>query len=89
LEVVIMERRLFVLGMIQIVLVALFLSIPLPAEEIVPSIWAAIPLQIDGQIEDWTGAALTSEKVSGSITHRNDGGTLYLFKNPKSLTPST
>ena len=85
-----MKRRLFVLGMIQIVLVALFLSIPLPAEEIVPSIWTATPLQIDGQIEDWTGAALTSEKGVGvDYAFRNDGRELYvllIFKNPKSLS---
>jgi len=85
-----MKRRLFVLGMIQIVLVALFLSIHLPAEEIVPSIWTATPLQIDGQIEDWTGAALTSEKGIGvNYAFRNDGRELYvllIFKNPKSLS---
>jgi len=85
-----MNRHLFVLGMIQIVLAALFLSIPLPAEEIVPSIWTATPLQIDGQIEDWTGAALTSEKGIGvDYAFRNDGRELYvllIFKNPKSLS---
>src|SRR4030042_2683003 len=85
-----MKRRLFVLGMIQIVLVALFLSIPLPADESVPSIWTATPLQIDGQIEDWTGAALTSEKGIGvDYAFRNDGRELYvllIFKNPKSLS---
>lgn len=77
-------------GVIQIGLLSLFLSLPLPAEQVVPSGWAATPLQVDGQVEDWTGAALSTEKGIGvDYAFRNDGRDLYvllIFKNPKSLS---
>jgi hypothetical protein len=76
--------------MIRIGLLSLVISIPITAEQVVPSTWAATPLQIDGQTEDWTGTALTTEKGSGvDYAFRNDGRDLYIlliFKNPKSLS---
>ncbi len=85
-----MRRRPLILGMIQLILFSLSVSILLPAEEAVPSTWTATPLKIDGQTEDWTGAALTAEKGLGvDYAFRNDGRDLYvllIFKNPKSLS---
>ncbi len=85
-----MIKRPFILALIQIITIPLFVSIYLPAEEIVQSIWTAAPLQIDGQIEDWAGAAVTSEKGAGvDYAFRNDGRDLYvllIFKNPKFLS---
>jgi len=85
-----MRRSSLIMGMVKVGLLALIISSPLPAEEVVPSAWATTPIQIDGQIEDWTGAALATEKGIGvDYAFRNDGRGLYvlvIFKNPKSLS---
>ena len=79
-----------ILGLIQIVTLILFVPISLPAENIILSTWTASPLQIDGQIEDWAGDAVTSEKSIGvDYAFRNDGRNLYvlfIFKDPKFLS---
>lgn len=85
-----MRRRPFVVGIIVIIGLFVFLSISLPAGEIVRSTWAKSPLQIDGQIEDWAGDAVTSEKsISVDYAFRNDGRDLYvlvIFRDPKFLS---
>jgi hypothetical protein len=85
-----MLKNKLILGLIQIVALSLFSSINLPAENIVQSTWTASPLQIDGQSEDWTGDAVTSEKGLGvDYAFRNDGRDLYvllIFKDPKFLS---
>jgi hypothetical protein len=85
-----MKRYPFIPGMALLCALSLFVSASLRAEEIVPSAWTASPLQIDGQSEDWTGAAVTSEKGIGvDYAFRNDGRDLYIlliFKDPKSLS---
>jgi len=85
-----MIKNRLILGLIQIFAFSLFPSIALPAENIVQSTWTASPLQIDGQIQDWTGNAVTSEKgVAVDYAFRNDGRDLYvlfIFKNPKFLS---
>jgi len=83
------KNRLF-LGLARIVIPFLFVSISLPAENIIQSVWAASPLLIDGQSEDWSGDAVTSEKSAGvDCAFRNDGRNLYIlliFKDPKFLS---
>jgi hypothetical protein len=79
-----------ILSIIQIAALCFFASICLPAEEIVQSTWTASPPQIDGQNQDWTGEAVTSEKGAGvDYAFRNDGRDLYIlliFKDPKFLS---
>jgi len=80
------------LNMVLIPIFALFLSAPgiLSPEEIVQSKWAATPLDIDGQIAEWQGEAMSSQKNAGvEYALRNDGTNLYVlfvFKNPKYLS---
>jgi len=85
-----MIRNKLILGLIQVAALSLFAMTVLPAENTVQSIWTASPLQIDGQGEDWTGDAVTSEKGVGvDYAFRNDGRDLYvllIFKDPKFLS---
>ncbi len=85
-----MQKNKLILGLIQVITLSLFSSIVLPAENIVQSNWTTSPLQIDGQSQDWTGGAVTSEKrVAVDYAFRNDGRDLYvlfIFKNPKFLS---
>jgi len=79
-----------ILGFVQLVTLLLFVSISLPAQNVVQSTWTAPPPQIDGRNEDWTGDAVTSEKGVGvDYAFRNDGRDLYvllIFKDPKFLS---
>src|SRR4030042_6248766 len=79
-----------ILGPIPVVTLIFFVPISLPAENIIQSTWTASPPQIDGQIEDWAGDAVTSEKSIGvDYAFRNDGRNLYvlfIFKDPKFLS---
>jgi hypothetical protein len=85
-----MIKRTFISALIQFITLPLFVSVSLPAEKIVQSTWTAAPLQIDGQNQDWTGDAVTSEKSAGvDYAFRNDGRDLYIlliFKDPKFLS---
>jgi hypothetical protein len=85
-----MKRHPFILSLIGIGALSIVLSVALRADEIVQSVWTASPLQIDGQSEDWTGSAVTSEKgIKVDYAFRNDGRDLYIllvFKDPKSLS---
>jgi hypothetical protein len=85
-----MIRNKLILGLIQVAALSLFAMTVLPAENTVQSTWTASPLQIDGQSQDWTGDAATTEKGVGvDYAFRNDGRDLYvllIFKDPKSLS---
>jgi len=77
-------------GLIQISVLMLFVPAVLTAGEIVQSKWAAPPPSIDGQIEEWQGDAMSSQKNVGvEYALRNDGSNLYaifIFKDPKFLS---
>jgi hypothetical protein len=79
-----------VLGLIPIILLIFLPTTSLPAEDIVQSTWAQTGVQVDGQIGDWTGAAVTTQKSAGvDFAFRNDGRDLYavlIFKDPKFLS---
>ncbi len=66
------------------------LAATISAQEIVQSKWAAAPPAIDGQIEEWQGETMSSQKSVGvEYALRNDGENLYIlfvFKNPKFLS---
>ena len=85
-----MKRNKPVLGSIQIIILLLLVSISLSAENIVQSTWPRSPVLIDGQIGDWSGGAVSSEKSAGvDYAFRNDGRDLYVllvFKDPKFLS---
>jgi len=78
------------LGFTQIIILLLLVSLSLAAENIVQSAWTKSPVLIDGQIEDWAGDAVSSEKSAGvDFAFRNDGRDLYvllIFKDPKFLS---
>ncbi|HUU37039.1 MAG TPA: hypothetical protein VMW46_02400 [Candidatus Desulfaltia sp.] len=83
------KMRSFV-GLIQIFALLILVPALLSAGEIVPSKWAAPPPSIDGQIEEWQGDTMTSQKNVGvEYALRNDGSNLYvlfIFKDPKYLS---
>jgi hypothetical protein len=85
-----MIKNRLILGLAQVVALLLFISISLPAQDVVQSTWTAPPPQIDGRSEDWSGDAVTSEKGVGvDYAFRNDGRDLYIlliFKDPKFLS---
>jgi hypothetical protein len=78
------------LGLFGVIALVLWVAIPLPAENIVQSIWTASPIQVDGQVGEWTGDAVTLEKSAGvDYAFRNDGRDLYIllmFREPKYLS---
>lgn len=59
-------------------------------EDLVQSVWAAQPLSIDGQSNDWSGVELTTEKkVKVDYAVRNNAENLYvlfIFKDPEYLS---
>lgn len=85
-----MKKIRFYAGLIQISALLLLVPAVLSAGEIVPSKWAAPPPSIDGQIEEWHGDTMTSQKNVGvEYALRNDGSNLYvlfIFKDPKYLS---
>jgi hypothetical protein len=85
-----MKKIRFHIGLIQIFALLFLVPLLLCAGEIVPSKWAAPPPNIDGQIEEWQGDTMSSQKnVKVEYALRNDGSNLYvlfIFKDPKYLS---
>jgi hypothetical protein len=72
-------------------LAILALSLPVLGEDkIVASQWAAAPVKIDGQSDDWAAEALNSDKkTSVDYAFRNDDKNLFVlvvFKDPRFLS---
>ena len=77
-------------GLIQVSALLFIVPVLMSADQVVQSQWAAAPLSIDGQIEEWRGDTMSAQKNVGvEYALRNDGENLYvlfIFKDPKYLS---
>lgn len=73
-----MTRKMFALTLIIAALAGLSLAAP-AKDAVVESVWAALPLTIDGAIQDWNDVTPATDKAStAKYALKNDGRNLYI-----------